>query len=125
MSIADSSFGAALTTLADSALSPSSFHHSGVATSATDFSRSRSKAFTVAPAQPSESTGRRSMASRYRDAASTWSEIESAALRLKSSGLSDFKAVASLRDMAALCQSSLEAYREPSASRSIAASPAL
>eukprot|EP00964_Phaeocystis_antarctica_P061706 scaffold36894_cov63-Phaeocystis_antarctica.AAC.4 len=34
MSSADSSFGAAPTTLADSALSPSSFHHPGLATSA-------------------------------------------------------------------------------------------
>eukprot|EP00964_Phaeocystis_antarctica_P123866 scaffold87558_cov48-Phaeocystis_antarctica.AAC.2 len=34
ISLAIASFGAALATLADSALSPSSFHHSGLATSA-------------------------------------------------------------------------------------------
>eukprot|EP00964_Phaeocystis_antarctica_P076108 scaffold47032_cov66-Phaeocystis_antarctica.AAC.3 len=65
------SFGAALTTLADSALSPSSFHHSGLATSAHSFRTSVSKASAVALAQSSEPKGRRSLASRYRCAAST------------------------------------------------------
>ena len=71
MSIADSSFSAARKTLADSALSASSFHHSGVAASLHSSSRSTSKAFAVALAQFSESTGQRSLASRYRCAAST------------------------------------------------------
>eukprot|EP00964_Phaeocystis_antarctica_P153091 scaffold121198_cov48-Phaeocystis_antarctica.AAC.2 len=68
---ADSMFGAALTTLADSALSPSSFHHSGLATSSHASCRSFSKAIAVASAQSSEPTGKRSLASRYRGAAST------------------------------------------------------
>ena len=51
------SFGAALTTLADSALSPSSFHHSGLATSAHSDCRSMQKALAVACAQSSEPTG--------------------------------------------------------------------
>eukprot|EP00964_Phaeocystis_antarctica_P124450 scaffold88094_cov60-Phaeocystis_antarctica.AAC.1 len=71
MRLAVSSSGAALTTLADSALSPSSFHHSGLATSAHSFCRSMSKADAVAFAQRSEPTGVRSLASRYRCAAST------------------------------------------------------
>eukprot|EP00964_Phaeocystis_antarctica_P145548 scaffold111634_cov45-Phaeocystis_antarctica.AAC.3 len=71
MKLAVCSFGAALKTLADSALSPSSFHHSGLATSAHSFARSISKAHAVASAQPSEPTGQRSLASRYRCAAST------------------------------------------------------
>ena len=45
------SFGAAFTNLADSALSSSSFHHSGLATSLLSSSRSMSKAYTVALAQ--------------------------------------------------------------------------
>eukprot|EP00964_Phaeocystis_antarctica_P113223 scaffold77290_cov58-Phaeocystis_antarctica.AAC.4 len=57
MSMADSAFGAALTTLADSALSPSSFHHSGLATSAHSSRISLSKAFAVATVQPSEPIG--------------------------------------------------------------------
>eukprot|EP00964_Phaeocystis_antarctica_P090185 scaffold57671_cov48-Phaeocystis_antarctica.AAC.1 len=60
------SFGAALTTLADSALSPSSFHHSGLATSAHTSSLSMSKAAAVARAHVSDPTGQRSLASRYR-----------------------------------------------------------
>eukprot|EP00964_Phaeocystis_antarctica_P037887 scaffold21671_cov63-Phaeocystis_antarctica.AAC.2 len=48
MALAPTSFGAALTALADSALSPSSFHHSGLATSAHSFCRSRSKALAMA-----------------------------------------------------------------------------
>ena len=51
-----SSFGNALTTLADSALSPSSFHHSGLATSAHSSCRSLSKAAAVAFAYFSEPT---------------------------------------------------------------------
>ena len=57
MMLALTSFGATLTTFADSALSPSSFHHSGLATSSHCFSRSVSKAHAVAFAQPSEPTG--------------------------------------------------------------------
>eukprot|EP00964_Phaeocystis_antarctica_P130589 scaffold94452_cov75-Phaeocystis_antarctica.AAC.6 len=72
MSIAGSAFGAARKTLADSALSPSSFHHSGLVTSAHSSVRSVSKASAVACAQYSEPTGSRSLASRYRCAASTW-----------------------------------------------------
>eukprot|EP00964_Phaeocystis_antarctica_P074967 scaffold46200_cov66-Phaeocystis_antarctica.AAC.2 len=64
-------FGAAVTTLADSALSPSSFHHSGLATSAHSFHRSTPKACVVAFAQSSEPSGQRSLASRDRCAAST------------------------------------------------------
>eukprot|EP00964_Phaeocystis_antarctica_P099471 scaffold65318_cov57-Phaeocystis_antarctica.AAC.2 len=64
-------FGAALTTLADSALSPSSFHHSGLATSAHCFIRSWSKASAVAIAQSFEPAKKRSFASRYHCAAST------------------------------------------------------
>ena len=64
-------FGAAPTTLADSALSPSSFHHSGLTTSLHSFIFSMSKAADVACAQPSESAGKRSLASRNRCAAST------------------------------------------------------
>eukprot|EP00964_Phaeocystis_antarctica_P142240 scaffold107473_cov24-Phaeocystis_antarctica.AAC.1 len=58
-------------TLADSTLSPSSFHHSGLATSSHTFSFSTLKAFAVASAQTSEPTGARSLASRKRCAAST------------------------------------------------------
>eukprot|EP00964_Phaeocystis_antarctica_P124578 scaffold88220_cov54-Phaeocystis_antarctica.AAC.3 len=47
MRLGPNPFGAALTTLADSALSPSSFHHSGLTTSAHTSSRSMSKAFAV------------------------------------------------------------------------------
>ena len=53
MSSAASSFGAARKTLADSALSASSFHHPGLAASAHSVSRSLSKADAVARAQPS------------------------------------------------------------------------
>eukprot|EP00964_Phaeocystis_antarctica_P085425 scaffold53953_cov51-Phaeocystis_antarctica.AAC.1 len=74
------SSGAALTTLADSALSPSSFHHSGLATSVHTSHVSISKASAVACAHFSEPTGLRSLASRNRCAASTWcSELASAA----------------------------------------------
>ena len=48
------SSGAALTTLADSALSPSSFHHSGLATSAHASCTSEMKACAVALPQPFE-----------------------------------------------------------------------
>ena len=76
-------FGAAPTTLADSALSPSSFHHSGLTTSLHSFIFSMSKAADVACAQPSESAGKRSLASRNRCAASTkCPELESTAPRL-------------------------------------------
>eukprot|EP00964_Phaeocystis_antarctica_P141864 scaffold106998_cov60-Phaeocystis_antarctica.AAC.2 len=90
-------FGAALTTLADSALSPSSFHHSGLATSAHASRDSVSKAHAVACAHIFEPTGKRSLASRYRCAASTWcSELVSAAPRLKyAAGWSGFSAMAS------------------------------
>eukprot|EP00964_Phaeocystis_antarctica_P059456 scaffold35300_cov63-Phaeocystis_antarctica.AAC.1 len=82
MSSADSSFGAARKTFADSALSPSSFHHSGLATSVHSSVRSVSKASAVACAQYSEPTGWRSLASRNRCAASTLCpELESAAPR--------------------------------------------
>eukprot|EP00964_Phaeocystis_antarctica_P154997 scaffold123950_cov63-Phaeocystis_antarctica.AAC.3 len=47
MTCVSPSFGAALATLADSALSASSFHHSGLATSPHSFCRSSSKAFAV------------------------------------------------------------------------------
>eukprot|EP00964_Phaeocystis_antarctica_P077759 scaffold48314_cov51-Phaeocystis_antarctica.AAC.2 len=57
MSIADSAFGAARTTLADNALSPSSFHHSGLATPAHTSIRNMSKAHAVALTQASEPTG--------------------------------------------------------------------
>eukprot|EP00964_Phaeocystis_antarctica_P021165 scaffold11720_cov48-Phaeocystis_antarctica.AAC.2 len=91
------SFGAALTTLADSALSPSSLHHSGLATSAHAFSRSMSKAFAVATAESSEPTGWRSLASRYRCAASTsCPEYESIWPRLRYAiGSSGLRAMAS------------------------------
>eukprot|EP00964_Phaeocystis_antarctica_P033759 scaffold19146_cov53-Phaeocystis_antarctica.AAC.3 len=97
ISSADSSFGAALTTLADSALSPSSFHHSGLATSAHAFDLSKSKARAVATAQYSEPTGSRSLAARYRCAASTsCPELESALPRLwYARGSSGFRAMAS------------------------------
>eukprot|EP00964_Phaeocystis_antarctica_P113554 scaffold77566_cov63-Phaeocystis_antarctica.AAC.5 len=64
-------FGAALTSLADNALSPSSFHHSDLATSAHCGSFNVSNANAVAFAHISEPTGQRSLASRYRCAAST------------------------------------------------------
>jgi hypothetical protein len=54
---ASTSSGAALTTLADSALSPSSFHHSGLATSAHAPCISMLKATAAACAQCTESTG--------------------------------------------------------------------
>eukprot|EP00964_Phaeocystis_antarctica_P139882 scaffold104667_cov72-Phaeocystis_antarctica.AAC.13 len=97
MLLAPSSFGAALITLADSALSPSSFHHSGLATSAHSSSRSVSKASAVALAQPSDPTCQRSLASRYRCAASTsCPDSESALPRLKyAKGSSGFRAMAS------------------------------
>ena len=50
MTLAPSSFGANVTTLADSALSPSSFHHSGLATPAHCSDRSMSKATAVTSA---------------------------------------------------------------------------
>jgi hypothetical protein len=52
MALADASFGAAFTTLADSALSPSSLHHSGLATWSHSSSVSRLKAAAVASACP-------------------------------------------------------------------------
>eukprot|EP00964_Phaeocystis_antarctica_P082845 scaffold52034_cov54-Phaeocystis_antarctica.AAC.2 len=57
ISIADSTLGAARKTLPDSALSPWSFHHSGLAASAHCSCRSISKASAVASAQSSEPTG--------------------------------------------------------------------
>eukprot|EP00964_Phaeocystis_antarctica_P015299 scaffold8462_cov64-Phaeocystis_antarctica.AAC.2 len=95
--MAASSFGAARTTLADSALSPSSFHHSGLATSSHSGSRSKSKALAVARAQPPEPTGRRSLASRYRCAASTLCpELSSTTPRLTYAvGSSGLRAMAS------------------------------
>eukprot|EP00964_Phaeocystis_antarctica_P158210 scaffold128748_cov48-Phaeocystis_antarctica.AAC.1 len=91
------SFGAARTTLADSALSPSSFHHSGLANSAHCFDRSMLKALAVAVAQRSEPTGWRSLASRYRCAASTsCPEFQSTLPRLKyATGSSGLEAMAS------------------------------
>eukprot|EP00964_Phaeocystis_antarctica_P035385 scaffold20193_cov59-Phaeocystis_antarctica.AAC.3 len=83
MTLATTSFGAALTTLADSALSPSSFHHSGLATSAHSIILSSLKPFAVATAQPSEPTSRRSLESRNRWTASTLCpEMESTKPRL-------------------------------------------
>eukprot|EP00964_Phaeocystis_antarctica_P040345 scaffold23064_cov62-Phaeocystis_antarctica.AAC.2 len=81
--LASISSGAALTTLTDSALSPSSFHHSGLATSAHALCVSLWKALAVARAQCTEPTGKRSLASRSRCAASTWCpELLSTAPRL-------------------------------------------
>eukprot|EP00964_Phaeocystis_antarctica_P161077 scaffold133127_cov48-Phaeocystis_antarctica.AAC.1 len=95
--LAATSFGAALTILTESALSSSSFHHSGLATSAHSSCLSRSKAFAVAAAQFSEPTGQRSLASRCRCAASTTCpELLSATPRLKYAlGLSGLRAMAS------------------------------
>eukprot|EP00964_Phaeocystis_antarctica_P071810 scaffold43864_cov59-Phaeocystis_antarctica.AAC.4 len=89
--------GTALTTLVDSALSPSSFHHPGLATSLHAFSFSRLKAPAVALAHFSGSTGKRSLASRNRCAASTkCPELDSAAPRLKYAvGWSGLSAMAS------------------------------
>eukprot|EP00964_Phaeocystis_antarctica_P003468 scaffold1873_cov74-Phaeocystis_antarctica.AAC.2 len=56
MVTATTTFGAALTTLADSALSSSSFHHSGLATSAHSFNCSVLKANAVAFAHFSKPT---------------------------------------------------------------------
>eukprot|EP00964_Phaeocystis_antarctica_P002332 scaffold1204_cov51-Phaeocystis_antarctica.AAC.1 len=124
-SLAFISSGAALTTLADSALSPSSFHHSGLATSAHSSRASMLKAAAVASAHISKPTRKRSLASRNRCAASTWCpELVSATPRLKyAAGLSGLRAMASRRVRAALRQSSLEPYREPSATSSSYASP--
>ena len=55
--LASTSSGAALTTLADSALSPSSFHHSGLATSAHTSCFSKLKAAAVVFAHFTEPTG--------------------------------------------------------------------
>eukprot|EP00964_Phaeocystis_antarctica_P047222 scaffold27313_cov85-Phaeocystis_antarctica.AAC.2 len=106
--LASTSSGAALTTLADSALSSLSFHHSGLATSAHSCFASISKARAVASAQNSEPTGQRSLASRYRCAASTsCPELASAAPRLwYASGLSGLRAMASRATRAALRESS-------------------
>eukprot|EP00964_Phaeocystis_antarctica_P018262 scaffold10109_cov57-Phaeocystis_antarctica.AAC.4 len=125
MPLAGPSFGAALATLADSALSPSSFHHSGLATSAHSSRFSRSKALAVATAQCSEPTGSRSLASRNRCAASTsCPEVESITPRLRYAiGSSGRRAMASRQALAALRQSSLEEYRAPSAISSSYASP--
>ena len=71
IALASTLSGAALTTLADSALSPSSLHHSGLATSAHSSCDSMMKAHAVAHAQFSEPTKKRSLASRNRCAAST------------------------------------------------------
>eukprot|EP00964_Phaeocystis_antarctica_P116361 scaffold80300_cov75-Phaeocystis_antarctica.AAC.2 len=97
-------FGAALTTLADSALSPASFHHSGLATSSHSSRFKMLATHAVATAQPSEPTRQRSVASRYRCAASTWCpELLSDAPRLKYAvGLSGLSAMASRRVLAAL-----------------------
>eukprot|EP00964_Phaeocystis_antarctica_P037260 scaffold21281_cov64-Phaeocystis_antarctica.AAC.1 len=57
MLCAHPAFGAALTTIADSALSPSSSHHSGLAPSANFFCLNWSKACAVAHAQFSEPAG--------------------------------------------------------------------
>eukprot|EP00964_Phaeocystis_antarctica_P013395 scaffold7334_cov64-Phaeocystis_antarctica.AAC.8 len=120
-----SSFGAALTTFADSAKSPSSFHHSGLATSPHAFCVSTSKALAVASAQSSEPTGARALASRYRCAPSTLCPaLESTTPRLRYAvGSSGIRAMASRQALDALRQSSLEAYRAPSASSSPCLSP--
>eukprot|EP00964_Phaeocystis_antarctica_P017936 scaffold9959_cov66-Phaeocystis_antarctica.AAC.1 len=125
ISLAAASSGAALTTLADSALSPSSFHHSGLATSAHSSSVSTVKAHAVARPHSIKPTRQRSLASRNRCAASTQCpELLSAAPRLKyAAGLSGLSAIASRRALADLRQSSLEAYRAASASSSPYASP--
>eukprot|EP00964_Phaeocystis_antarctica_P063348 scaffold38018_cov59-Phaeocystis_antarctica.AAC.1 len=57
ISLVIQSFGAALTTLADSALSPSSFHHSGLATLSHSSRISMLKAAAVACAHSSEHAG--------------------------------------------------------------------
>eukprot|EP00964_Phaeocystis_antarctica_P045181 scaffold25995_cov70-Phaeocystis_antarctica.AAC.1 len=95
MPLAAALFGNALTTLTDSALSPSSFHHSGLAVSSNSLSKSMASA--VAFAQSSEPTGQRSLASRHRCAASTLcSEVESTIPRLRyASGSSGLRAMAS------------------------------
>ena len=64
--LAPKSFGAALTTLADSALSSSSFHHSGLATSAHASSFSMLKARAVAIAQPPKPIEERSVEAAQR-----------------------------------------------------------
>ena len=66
MQCAFAKVGAAFTTLADNALSPSSLHHSGLATSVHSCVFSRSKACAVASAQLPEPTGQRFLASRNR-----------------------------------------------------------
>ena len=76
MSIAGSAFGAARTTLADSALSPSSLHHSGLATSAhalllRQHVKSRCRGLCPGLRSHRKLTGNRSLASRNRCAAST------------------------------------------------------
>ena len=63
--------GDALTTLADSALSPSSLHYSGLATSAHASWNSMRNACAAALAHSRDPTAQRSLASRYRCAAST------------------------------------------------------
>eukprot|EP00964_Phaeocystis_antarctica_P090375 scaffold57810_cov66-Phaeocystis_antarctica.AAC.4 len=102
--LAPKSFGAALTTLADSALSSSSFHHSGLATSSHSSRVSMSKAHAVVTAQSSEPTCHRSLASRNRCAASTaCPELLSAAPRLKyASGSSGLRAMASRQQLLVL-----------------------
>eukprot|EP00964_Phaeocystis_antarctica_P057635 scaffold34122_cov69-Phaeocystis_antarctica.AAC.1 len=55
--LAAASAGAAFTTFADKALSPSSFHQSGLAASSHSVCRSRSKAFAVAATHSSEPSG--------------------------------------------------------------------
>eukprot|EP00964_Phaeocystis_antarctica_P066931 scaffold40501_cov65-Phaeocystis_antarctica.AAC.2 len=118
------SSGAALTTLADSALSPSSFHHSGLATSSHASCISISKASAVASAQSSEPTWQRSFASRYRCAASTsCPELPSAAPRPKyAPGLSGLSGMASRKALAALRHSS---YASPDCAASRAALSAI
>eukprot|EP00964_Phaeocystis_antarctica_P006601 scaffold3576_cov69-Phaeocystis_antarctica.AAC.2 len=83
------------------------------------------KAHAVVSAQSSEPTGRRSLASRNRCAASTLCpELASDAPRLKYAwGSSGLSAMASRQALAALRQSSFEAYRAPSASNSSYSSP--
>ena len=71
MDTAVSRFGAAFTTLADNALSTSSFHHSGLASSAHPlFPRSKPKALAVALALIFELTEELSLASNHRCTAS-------------------------------------------------------
>ena len=110
--------GAALTTLADSTLSPSSFHHSGLATSAHASQYAcMMKVRAAALAHQCERSGKHAMASPNRFTASTWCpEWMSTAPRLKyAKGSSGLSAMASRKARAALSQSSRDACRAPSA----------